>query len=382
MKSEKHLLWVIVPFFAFLLLFLAASIVLPDYSYSPEEGRSLTQRPAILSTDLHAAAESWSDYVVDQFPLRARFLKAYSALELAQGKKLTRNTYIAEKEWLMTPIYRISDAQMGKLLCAVEEAEKQTESAFVYGVLPQKNDMLPHLDPDYFSNTVSDDNKARLLNGLRELGTVRVLDVGGWMLETFSAGEREQMYYKGDFHWNHLGAYWAAAYLCDSISLPADETDFTWRQLQVPYDGDLNRRFSYLFSRQEEIPFYSYDRAGDLLYFDHPDAVEPVARETIVGTGLEAEKVDYNSLSTSNLGYYRVENPEKNGCILILKDSFQNPTIDYFSSVYGEIHVIDPRFYQEEWDFYELAERESFDTVLFMFHQNNASLELIDFLTK
>jgi len=272
--------------------------------------------------------------------------------------------------------------QMGKLLCAVEEAEKQTESAFVYGVLPQKNDMLTHLDPEYFSNTVSDDNKARLLNGLRELGTVRVLDVGGWMLETFSAEEREQMYYKGDFHWNHLGAYWAAAYLCDSIELPADETDFTWRQLQVPYDGDLNRRFSYLFSRQEEIPFYSYDHASDLLYFDHPDAVEPVARETIVGTGLEAEKVDYNSLSTSNLGYYRVENPEKNGCILILKDSFQNPTIDYFSSVYGEIHVIDPRFYQEEWDFYELAERENFDTVLFMFHQNNASLELIDFLTK
>ena len=382
MKKDMHTLWIIIPFFFFLLVFLGASVLLPDYAYSPEEGRSLAQRPAIFSNDLAAAAENWSDYVVDQFPLRSRLLKAYSAVELAQGKKLSRNTYIVGDQWLMTPIYPVDNGQLQRLLNAISEAEMETDAQFVYGVLPQKNDMLADLDVRYVSNAVSDGNKARLLEGLENLATVQVLDVGGWLLETFTPEERIQMYYKGDFHWNHLGAYWAAAYLCDAMSRPADEHDFEWQQLQIPYEGDLNRRFSYLFSQNEKIPYYTYADAEKLRYYDTQDATEPVERETIVGTGLGKSAVDYNGLSTYNLGYYRVENPDRDGCLLILKDSFQNPTIDYFSAVYGEIHVVDPRFYAEEWDFYELVEGNGVDTVLFLFHQNNASAELIDFLSK
>jgi len=377
-KQNKHQLWIVLPFFAFLLLFLAASVILPDHVYSLEEGRELTQKPAFR---LSATAQ-WEDYAVDQFPLRSRFLKVYSALELAQGRKMSRNTYISDGQWLLTPVYKVEERHLQSLLEAVAAAEENTDAAFYYGVLPQKNDMLPELEPEYFYNAAGDYNKARLLEGLEKLGTVQVLDVGGWLLETFTPEERMQMYYKGDFHWNHLGAYWAAAYLCDAMGCPADEHDFEWQQLQLPYEGDLNRRFSYLFSQNEEIPYYTYRDAENLRYYDAPDAAVPVERATIVGTGLGNGAVDYNGLSTFNLGYYRVENPERDGCLLILKDSFQNPTIDYFSAVYGEIHVIDPRFYGEERDFYELVEENEVDTVLFLFHQNNASQELVDFLAK
>ena len=200
MKKDMHTLWIIIPFFFFLLVFLGASVLLPDYAYSPEEGRSLVQRPAIFSNDLAAAAENWSDYVVDQFPLRSRLLKAYSAVELAQGKKLSRNTYIVDGQWLMTPIYPVDSGQLQRLLNAISEAKMETDARLVYGVLPQKNDMLAELDVRYVSNAVSDGNKARLLEGLENLGAVQVLDVGGWLLETFTPEERMQMYFKGDFH--------------------------------------------------------------------------------------------------------------------------------------------------------------------------------------
>ena len=166
MKKDLHLLWIVIPFFFFLLVFLGASVLLPDYANSPEEGRSLAQRPAIVSNDLTAAAENWSDYVVDQFPLRSRFLKAFSAVELAQGKKLSWNTYIVDDRWLMTPVYPVESRQLERFLAAISAAEAETDAQFVYGVLPQKNDMLAELDAQYVSNAVSEANKTRLLEGL------------------------------------------------------------------------------------------------------------------------------------------------------------------------------------------------------------------------
>ena len=107
-------------------------------------------------------------------------------------------------------------------------------------------------------------------------------------------------------------------------------------------------------------------------------------RNTIVASGLMDEYVNYNTLSTANLGYYRVENPaaKNEDCILILKDSYQNPTIDYFSAVYREINVVDPRSYAENLSFDQLVEEREVDVILFMYHQNNASKELIAFLNK
>ena len=43
--------------------------------------------------------------------------------------------------------------------------------------------------------------------------------------------------------------------------------------------GDLNRRFSYLFSMQEEIPYYSIRETSELQYYDAKDVEVP--RESI-----------------------------------------------------------------------------------------------------
>ena len=58
---------------------------------------------------------------------------------------------------------------------------------------------------------------------------VKTLDVGGYLLETYSLKERMQMYYRTDFHWNSYGAFLAAQYigeemaatgLLDGVTLP------------------------------------------------------------------------------------------------------------------------------------------------------------------
>jgi transposase-like protein len=90
----------------------------------------------------------------------------------------------------------------------------------------------------------------------------------------------------------------------------------------------------------------------------------------------------HDSISTENIGYYRIVNPNARSQrhILILKDSYQNPTIDYFTELFSEVTVIDPREYSEYYSLADLLDISSIDIVLLMYHQNNISDELIDFL--
>lgn len=85
---------------------------------------------------------------------------------------------------------------------------------------------------------------------------------------------------------------------------------------------------------------------------------------------------------THNLGYLRVENPNapENQAVLILKDSYQNPMLDYFTAIFRKVNVIDPRNYQEDANLSTLVAERGLDMVLFLYHQDNISTELIDFL--
>ena len=217
------------------------------------------------------------------------------------------------------------------------------------------------------------------------------VDVAGEFLTNYSASERESFYFKTDFHWNPRGAFAASADLAaamqengllDGVVLPAAE-DFAWQDLDCPYRGDLNRRFSYLFSMQEEIPYYSIRETSELQYYDAKDVEVP--RESIWARGLQSgEEMQYNLLSTENLGFYRICNPNARSArrVLILKDSMEDPMTDYWAELFSEIIVIDPRSYLREESLPELVAEYDIDMALFLYHQNNLSEELIDFLNR
>lgn len=170
--------------------------------------------------------------------------------------------------------------------------------------------------------------------------------------------------------------------LLDGVTLPATE-DFAWQDLDCPYRGDLNRRFSYLFSMQEEIPYYSIRETSELQYYDAKDVEVP--RESIWARGLQSgEEMQYNLLSTENLGFYRICNPNARSArrVLILKDSMEDPMTDYWAELFSEIIVIDPRSYLREESLPELVAEYDIDMALLLYHQNNLSEELIDFLNR
>ncbi len=387
---------VIFSFWLFLCSFALLGATMPDEEISDTENRELQQLPEVdlqqLSeykiSDMETLANDLDTYTVDQFPYREDLLKIYSRLESEQGKVSSRTNYITQDGWIMTYIYSISESQRQRLDQALETIHKKTGLPLVYALVPQKNDMLVPLMEPYYDNYNSEENKAQLLKRFNTRDFIETVDIGTYFLDNFSLEERMKMYYKTDLHWSFEGAYNAAAYTCSRMleagilkcdTLP-DRNDFTWLDFTGKnYLGDLNRFYSYIYPMNENIPYYSCKDASQMIYTDDTG---PVTRETIVGSGISNNELDYNGLSTYNLGYFRVENPSSRSDqkVLILKDSFQNATTDYFTEVFREVDVIDPRFYKSSETILELVNQRDIDIILFFYHQNNISNELISFL--
>ena len=365
----------------------------PDRPSSAAENRSLAQRPAMrrVVTDFGGFAKDFESYAADQFPDREQLIGVYTALELAQGKKFARKAYCLQGGWLLTKPTPTKPADLSALQQALTQAGV-LDRPLVWCVLPLKNEALYDLEPAYFSDETGETNKEALTAALAQVEGLTVIDAEA-PLVTGTLADREQYFYKTDFHWNARGAFAAAQEIARQLagagtiaetSVPQAE-DFLWSELggERRYQGDLNVWFSNQFSMQEDIPRYVPKNAADLRYFLHPGDIESVPRETIVGSGLDKDPVTYNDVFTYNLGYYRVENPDapEAASVLILKDSFQNATIDYLSAIFRSVTVVDPRSYQETPDLASLLDADGIDLVLFFYHQNNVSRDLIDFLS-
>ena len=395
MKTKLRLsqLLVIGCCFGLCLFCLVWGLAQPDRPSSAAENRSLAQRPAMrrVVTDFGGFARDFESYAADQFPDREQLIGVYTALELAQGKKFARKAYCLQDSWLLTKPTPTKPADLSALQQALAQAGV-LDRPLVWCVLPLKNEALYDLEPAYFSDETGETNKQALTAALAQVEGLTVIDAEA-PLVTGTLADREQYFYKTDFHWNARGAFAAAQEIARQLagagtiaetSVPQAE-DFLWSELggERRYQGDLNVWFSNQFSMQEDIPRYVPKNAADLRYFLHPGDIESVPRETIVGSGLDKNPVTYNDVFTYNLGYYRVENPDapEAASVLILKDSFQNATIDYLSAIFRSVTVVDPRSYQETPDLASLLDADGIDLVLFFYHQNNVSRELIDFLS-
>ncbi len=381
----------VIAFFGILAGCALLGIALPDAQSSLAENRTLTARPVNDLSDLEALTENWNNYAVDQFPMRERLLGVYSALELIQGKRFARNTYVTSDGWLLTFPYTLTDSSLQDLASALEGAAGRTGVPFVYALLPQKNDMLAGLAEPYLDAANTSSNRTRLLDAIASANGVTAADVSGDFLELYGENEAERMYYRTDFHWNALGAFRAAESVAEELAhegiisnadIPRED-DFEWRDLtsKAEYMGDLNRRFSNLLSTREFIPYYGVKNAERIEYYTSVDDSVKVERSEIVARGLGSTELNYSTLSTDNLGYFRVINPDARSDkrVLILKDSYQNLTTDYFTELFREVNVIDPRAYRDI-PLQELVKTRNIDAVIFMFHQENVSSELIGFL--
>ncbi len=398
-------------FFASTLSGSIGTLCAPYADFSPIENRELAELPSaeLLRVSPSEYCEKLEEYLSDHFALRDAMISAYTRYLLACGKKNVRGLLVLDEheqqvasaeaaeegefrissDFLFNEVFTVVRNRCGWLAENIDNAQKQSGAEFIYVIVPEKVLALAEGSPS-LDDSLCRENLSFIKAGAAD-HDVKVIDLCEAVLAEYPIRDRAQMYYKSDFHWNHLGAYRASELLamelaqegCISpLSIPVD-SDFYWRDLSASYSykGDLSQRLTEK-AGNEFIPFYMPADIEGMSWYSSLEGGK-TARRFVIGSGLDLPKgseLSYNLLSTYNVAYFRIENEHalEDKRVLIVKDSMENACTDYFSVLFREINVVDPRLKAPA--FKEILEKRSIDLVLFIYHENNVSSELMNYV--
>ncbi len=423
MKRIK-LLIIIIPFALAIFAIPIIATIMPDETISNDENRTLTSITDIILGKLNQEetvhfreAVSQKEYVAavkilltgippmemgkittsigdfyfsEQFPYRDTLVKLYSKYLLASGKIDARDVYIMDG-WIYPLAFDAQKSDIEAVGVALNRmANKYPDIEFYYQIMPHKKSMLYSLEDNKYLPYTQGERSRQLLKDLLKQGHINVVDTQEYF-NNLSLEEKKKLYFKGDFHWNALGAYEGMKFLQDAMvakgTISEDQKfsddDFVFRTLDdKQYIGDLQVRFSGLIALDEVVPMIESIHKDDMTYYTIYNNIWK--RETLIGAGLDKNPIKYVDVYTENLGYYGCinENAKTDKKVMVFKDSFQNPNTDMLSTIFRDVAIIDVRYIDWSFWFHHMVEKSQPDAIIFMYQEQNYSLLLKDYLLR
>ena len=205
-----------------------------------------------------------------------------------------------------------------------------------------------------------DENADRVVGLCRKAG-VSVLDLRSSMASTPS--EVEESFYMTDHHWRIEAVFKAFPKILDKLrELGVIEEGGLWDESKWRYVfrpgfflGYWGRRTGQLFSGLDDFGYYEIDTGCMSLAVPSLNylAKGPFNEVVIFRKHLQGETSTANRNAVymgENVPLVVVRNPEAKADkkVLIMKDSFARPLIAFLSTVFREVHAIDPRLYKAD----------------------------------
>ena len=319
-------------------------LLLPDRDRSDVENRTLAQFPEFSWEDLKDGSftKGGEEYFADQFPLRDQWTGLKARAEQVLGKREFNGVYLCG-DALIAKVEPPKDGLEEKNLSYVSRLAERTELPVYLGLIPSAaeiwRDRLPRGAESW--------DQAAFIARAAELEGVEPIDFLTALRD--HAGERtwEGIFYRTDHHWTTLGAYYGHAALMEALGrggeVPEPET-VKARDLPVSngFQGTL------------------YSQSG--IHWLEPDSIEFWVEESGLtvtswrdGTPKEAglydwdylgKKDKYSAFLGGNQPLCVIQNPEGEGKLLVIRDSYADSLAPFLALRFEEVHLLDPRYYR------------------------------------
>lgn len=326
----------------FIGVILALNLAAPDRTFSESENRMLKQMPhftfaSLLSGDFTSDFEA---YVSDQFALRDLWIGAKTDADRAMGKKESNGVYLGKGGYLIQKFVPPAEGDLEAKMQAIHAFDQATPGLRKYAmIVPTAAAVLQAKLPRYAET------------GAEEvyLGKVRqMMPPGIRFVDVFPAlyAVREQpIFYRTDHHWTTKGAYAAYLELCKHMGLNAQkEEDFHIRQATGTFFGSLYSKSGFRHVQPDSVQLYmpKHPEAYTVSYVD-----EGRTTDSLYAMDQLQEKDKYAVFLNGNHALVRIQTGQKNGRkLLVVKDSYANSFVPFLLMHFGEIDVVDLRYYE------------------------------------
>lgn len=328
----------------------ALYFLIPDVSFSENENRMLTQLPGItaesaLSGDYGRNVE---EYLADQFPGRDGAMRAASDMRRAAGLKEVNAVYLAGDGYLVD---RLVDSDMDpevfagnlKALDSFAESLREAKPGMQVTVLPVPDkgtvirELLPEGAPYYDGEKAMAEVKDAMHHG-------DVLDV----TDAFRDAGSMQVYYRTDHHWTTYGAGLAAELYKAQCGAACNGDAPGAAAAEVPELTTVTSEF--LGSQYSKVLCSGIEPD----HLEIPAAKEPANLSVDTGTDKSGTCYDMSALNHRDKyalffggNYARVDVKTGSGGpkLMVIKDSFANSFVPFLLEDYGEIEMVDLRYF-------------------------------------
>lgn len=351
---KKPEAWVTTLLF-FLFLFAGAALLLlaPGQDYSELERRYLAEKPK-LSRETVASGdymEELEQYLTDRFPGRGALLAADSMYLQLLGKRDIGGAYIGKDGYLMTKLTddMLSEDAVTEKLEAVKAFTEMLTAEDIGGtvmLVPSSSLQLR----DYLPAGAAVYRQDAYLTQAAEL-------LGGNFLDLRDVLTEPEYYYRTDHHWTTDGAYEAYEAYMERLSLkPERKRRYQEQEVTEEFRGTLYAKVLSPFCQKDTIVAYHKEEALTVtadgnglpgLYFDGKLSENDAYAYFLGG--------NYGVLSVSGGCDSEAEGAKRR--LLIIKDSQANCFLPFLTGSFGEIHMLDLRYYQGSVKEYLLLNR-------------------------
>lgn len=353
--------------FAFCILF----FVLPKKDFSEMEKRYLADTPDFSAKNLFSgelvkeidgdSEAGKSGYVSDHFPMRSFFVGFNSYYNLSFGNTANSDYYFAKDGFIITKPYATP-----RLDTNIEVINNFSDKLNVtLSIVPSAGNVLEDKLPLNHIKYKDTEVFAKLKTELK--GSVNYCDLNKTMKDFYKSGEAP--YYKTDHHWTTPAAFAAYKELGGVLGyIPTEESNFKKTEYEDFY-GTTYSSSGYFLAKPDT-----------LLLWEQGDESSGVTVEIYEGESVEeydsmffeehlTEPDMYPVFLDGNHSLVKIKNPQAQGKLLVIKDSYAHALVPFLAENYGEIVMIDMRYFKENVS--ELCESEGIGDVLILYSISN-----------
>lgn len=324
-----------------IVLFTLIFIFKKSTEFSENENRYLQELPKFTFSSLIKGTyiEKIEDYFADQFPFRDTFMSIKTKTDKLLGKKDINGVYLGKNDYLIERynIPKNSDK-------IIETLNRFNESINYVNLNLMLVPTSISINYENLPNNVEYKEQMKELNYIYDninFNTINVYDI------LMEQNEYYQMYYKLDHHWTSYGAYYAYTEYAKANNINyLSINDFEIEEATQEFNGTL-------YSKSND-----YSRKSDSIHLFIPKnsnyQVEYVYNKKNTDTLYELsylEKKDKYSLFLDNnhpLIVVTNKDIKNNNEIVIIKDSYANSFVPFIVNHFKKVHIIDPRYYQDD----------------------------------
>lgn len=351
MKAKKSEILTVLLFCGFLFGMLLCYLVLPKADFSATEKRYLAEMKEASWESVSSGewGRGVEDYLADHMPGRNFFVGLNAYFDLYTGRQVSKDIRVEGGRLLEQPAEFDNKAIRKNMtaICGFADSLGQNVELAIIPSAGWAMGLEGYQDGEIIETIYASAGE-----------TVTPVD----MTSVFAG--KPQWYYKTDHHWTSEGAYEAYAAYMRSIGRGYRAKDAFEKAVYGGFQGSTYSRSALWLTPAE--PLELWQGSGNLTVTNGES--EEVHQGVFYPQRLE-EADKYTVFLDGNHSIVSIRNPEKEGKLLVIRDSYSNCLGCFLAESYGEVVLVDLRYNKQPVS--ELVREKEFDNILVCYSLGN-----------